>query len=388
MTGGEKRLAKDSASTRAAADWLERFESVAEEPPLSPQEWASWDAFAADDRNLAAFNRLATVRAQMHRTRPPSWPTQTELFADNSDNPRWGSNPTAHASGVPARWRPRLAPGRIGHWAVAVAAAIVPLTLLFLLLRSEIFGAQFGAAPHFAAAWSTTTGENRKVSLADGSTITLGARSAVSVAYARTAREVELTSGEAFFQVTHDKSRPFRVRAGAGTVTALGTAFNVSRTSEHVIVTVSDGAVLIAPAAPMRDSSQAATVSADSAQWAPVRVELGQQVSYQAEGNSASTVAQADPQSETAWSHGGALVYRRRPLLEVLDDVRRYTDAEITIIGDLGSLPPYSGTVSEHHVRAWLHALPEIYSVEVSEQDVSHITIRSRSELSARPANK
>ena len=55
-------------------------------------------------------------------------------------------------------------------------------------------------------------------------------------------RDVVL-KGEAFFDIAHDASKPFRVRTGTVVTRVLGTAFNVNANPDRVVVTVSRGLV-------------------------------------------------------------------------------------------------------------------------------------------------
>ncbi len=97
-----------------------------------------------------------------------------------------------------------------------------------------------------AADYVTAAGENRTITLADGTVVTLGADSAIAQDLAGRERRVRLLSGEAFFDVTHDAARPFVVEAGGVGVTVLGTAFNVQLTTDAATVELERGAVQIA----------------------------------------------------------------------------------------------------------------------------------------------
>ena len=93
-------------------------------------------------------------------------------------------------------------------------------------------------ADHPFADYRTGTGERRTIDTPDGSRIDLAAQSRLSLAFDDRARTITLHEGEAFFRVAGDP-RPFRVTAGDGVTTALGTAFGV-RYREHkarVVVT-------------------------------------------------------------------------------------------------------------------------------------------------------
>jgi transmembrane sensor len=92
----------------------------------------------------------------------------------------------------------------------------------------------------------TNVGEQRVLSLADGSVIHLNTDTLVSIDFSDTHRDVHLLRGEAHFDVAHDEKRPFIVKAGDNTVTAVGTAFNVQITHPHQLeLLVTDGKVLV-----------------------------------------------------------------------------------------------------------------------------------------------
>jgi ferric-dicitrate binding protein FerR (iron transport regulator) len=84
-----------------------------------------------------------------------------------------------------------------------------------------------------------------EVILPDGTSVTLnkGSELSYTAQYGKDSREVAL-SGEAFFDVTHDPSKPFTVRSGKVNTRVLGTAFNVRAfPGEEVKVTVTRGLV-------------------------------------------------------------------------------------------------------------------------------------------------
>lgn len=64
--------------------------------------------------------------------------------------------------------------------------------------------------------------------LPDGSTVLLneGSELSYSTSFGKQAREVTLT-GEGYFDVQHNLSKPFKVLTGNVTTTVLGTAFNI-----------------------------------------------------------------------------------------------------------------------------------------------------------------
>jgi transmembrane sensor len=74
----------------------------------------------------------------------------------------------------------------------------------------------------------TDVGQITDYVLPDRSTVTVAGASLVSIAFTDERREVGLERGEAFFDVSPDKGRPFVITAGAHKVTVTGTSFNVN----------------------------------------------------------------------------------------------------------------------------------------------------------------
>lgn len=112
-------------------------------------------------------------------------------------------------------------------------------------LGAAAAGAWFGpeAIRHARADEATSTGEIRRVELADGSVITLGPDSTLAIHFSEGRREVALLDGMAFFEVARDPARPFSVQAGAVSATAIGTAFDVSSEGGAISVSVDQGVV-------------------------------------------------------------------------------------------------------------------------------------------------
>jgi transmembrane sensor len=93
------------------------------------------------------------------------------------------------------------------------------------------------------AEFSTRLGEIRRLPLSDGSVMTINSGSNLSVVMEKRARQVELSQGEAWFEVAKDAHRPFVVTAGNVRVRAVGTAFSVRRRETGVEVQVTEGVV-------------------------------------------------------------------------------------------------------------------------------------------------
>lgn len=115
--------------------------------------------------------------------------------------------------------------------ALKIAASLLLLVTLVYLF--QIFTQQHPEpAPESLAETmvikETTRGTKMQTKLPDGTLVWLNAESKLSYqqSYGVNNRTVELT-GEAFFEVTEDKQKPFIVQSGELRTRALGTAFNV-----------------------------------------------------------------------------------------------------------------------------------------------------------------
>lgn len=112
------------------------------------------------------------------------------------------------------------------------------------------------AAPVAGALWlkwgrqqdqlvQTGLGEQRTLTLPDGSRVTLDAMTVMRIRYTPGLRAIDLVGGRAYFEVAKDPSRPLRVRAGPRTVTALGTAFSVRREPRETTIVLAEGKVSV-----------------------------------------------------------------------------------------------------------------------------------------------
>jgi ferric-dicitrate binding protein FerR (iron transport regulator) len=86
----------------------------------------------------------------------------------------------------------------------------------------------------------------RKITLADSSVITLNKTSQLIYPdhFAGNTREVDL-KGEAFFEVAHDKSKPFMIHVNGVTVRVVGTSFNIKSAGDSTEVIVETGIVQV-----------------------------------------------------------------------------------------------------------------------------------------------
>lgn len=87
-------------------------------------------------------------------------------------------------------------------------------------------------------------GEKKTILLSDGSVIYLNVDSKITYpkAFAENSREVELT-GEAYFTIKGDKSKPFKVISGNTVTVVTGTEFNITNRNNLIRIVVTKGSV-------------------------------------------------------------------------------------------------------------------------------------------------
>ena len=91
--------------------------------------------------------------------------------------------------------------------------------------------------------YTAAHGTIREIKLEDGTKLTLAGGTDVRVRYGWHTRQVELTRGTIFADVTHDEVRPFRIVSGDARIVDIGTRFEVSKKPSFIRVTVEAGAV-------------------------------------------------------------------------------------------------------------------------------------------------
>jgi transmembrane sensor len=192
---------------------------LARQTSSDENEWlATWVAESPDHERT--FEQLKTV---WQASQTPTAPTETVAALGRLKArlalPIPASELVAATAPPTRRWRLRLA------WPTQLA-------MLVVLLVSALGSAYFYTQPAPALAYRvyrTPAGQPQRLHLPDGSVVTMAPQSQLRypAQFASASREVYL-EGEAFFEVSKDPKRPFRVHSGAWVTQVLGTKFNVS----------------------------------------------------------------------------------------------------------------------------------------------------------------
>jgi transmembrane sensor len=362
-----------------ASEWFIDIHDIEDPSPDLLHDWMRW--LEASEGHRQAFS--AVERAWRDAAVPLSSIASANDSSD--DPPDYDGSVSVHA------WRSRLAlvnsasPARgIAYkwWLGLAAAAAVCAVFLVAGPRLPFPFGRAAAVDSFA----TRTGEHMQVTLPDGSQVNLGARSKLSIDYTRNARDVRLETGEAFFAVQKDATRPFRVHVLDAVVTAVGTAFDVRTTNDRVLVAVAEGTVQVTGSTPALPRGAATSVAPPDPQAPPVaRLRRGEAADFVNHPDNhtleASVVTHVDPAEPARWREGW-LVYRDEPLRNVLADIGRYTDREIIISQSLSVAPHFTGAVYKDSIIEWLESLPNAFPVTVTV-DGAHIVIAAASNVTA-----
>jgi ferric-dicitrate binding protein FerR (iron transport regulator) len=190
---------------------------------------------------------------------------------------------------------------RRGRSGIARGRALwASLTLCFLAALFIAMGLGMRrdvAQPVFWTRYETDVQLTAPVPLKDGSVAQMNTRAQMRVNLTGSVRQVVLDSGEVFFDVSPDASRPFDVKAGPVKIRAIGTAFSVRKNEDgQVEAAVRHGVVELEPVKSPDDSSGA------SAQ--PPEVKPGQVATIDAAGKiSVADVGREELARQLAWAN-------------------------------------------------------------------------------------
>lgn len=239
-------------------------------------------------------------------------------------------------------------------------AALLAILAILAIMTVFLLGTS-GPSGDALLRYTTVLGENRLLTLEDGSLVELNTDSAVTVDYNAERRLLQLESGEGFFTVRKDPARPFIVRSGATEVRAVGTAFNVKAVDDALSVTVLEGAVLVSG----NDDDPADGVE-DSSAWQRSLSADRQLVVRKEPAGAALVERDVAARLITSWRHN-KLSFTDAPLGEVVADFNRYNRRRILLAGEnLGGLR-ISGTFDPRDPDAFARTVAKIAGLRLSD---------------------
>ena len=166
--------------------------------------------------------------------------------------------------------------------------------------------------------------------LADGTRVWLNAASSIKypTAFIGNDRQVEL-SGEAYFEVAHNRLKPFKVKSGGQVVEVLGTHFNINSYKDESLVKTDllEGSIKI------------------SANAKTELLKPGQESVFSI-AKSSIAVKEADTQSAIAWKNG-IFSFKQAELPTVMRQIARWYDLDVSYEGTVPATA-ITGTVDRN----------------------------------------
>lgn len=344
FAGGPKR--PGAAGPDAAADWVARLASDqrTREDDQGLQGW-----LAADGANAAAFDEHARIFNGVGALADDP-DARAILMGAKADKPAWLA-------------RRALLGGGLGLAAAGVAAAVIGPDLLA------------------GKTYRTEPGEQRRLRLADGSTVMLNTRSKLRVRFDGAERRLFLDYGQAWFQVAKDAQRPFRVFVGKDEVRALGTAFDVRREGERATVTLEEGRVAIFRDAssqplPVSLAANGASSKLVSGPVAPAVI-LSPGDEARLIPAAAPTIAAVDLAHVQAW-RTERVILESTPLGEAVEEFNRYGGPRL-VLADPGLADlPVSGVFHTDRPQAFAEAVATSFPVRATTAGDGRIVLAHR----------
>lgn len=310
--------------THTALDWLLRIQQRPEDAALRTA-LAAW--LAIDPRHVEAYRKAERVWQLTGSTAAAAAPLPTE-------RPRIpAAGIAAAAAPTPGSQRPRRR-----RWPALLAGSLAACFMLWMAPDAYL---------RYQSDYRTGLGQQRSIELDDGSRVQLDSQSAISVEFDGNRREVRLLSGQAFFEVTPDQSRPFRVDADNLQITVTGTAFNVSVRPSQLTVAVQHGSVRVAEG---NQTLAEALRTGDRLQWR----------------GSDQVTRDTLPVSQIAAWQQGRLVVRDARIADVLDELRPYLPGKLALRDDELGDRRITGVYDLRNPDAALRAIIQPYQGRVS----------------------
>lgn len=342
-----------------AAYWSLRLGS----DDCSPEERFAFEAWKRDDpANEAAYRKVQDGNAFVDQfiTEPELRRLAQDAFERSEPHPKP---------------EPKRRP-----WAAytAIAASLIAICAVSLLAINPP-GPSIGVDPlatEYAVAdfdsYETEVGERSTATLADGTVITLNTNSKIEVRYSTNERLVTLVRGQGFFDVAKDIDRPFAVEAGAKRVVALGTAFDVRLDGDNdVEVVLVEGRVSVDD----RDTAPEPIPSNPTAPPIVKTVELSPGQRFTSKRDAAAALEITDTQEATSWTEG-RLIFRDKPLREVVAEMNRYSVQQLILSDDprLEAMT-VSGVFNTGRASTFVYALERMHPLDAERTSQTELTL-------------
>ena len=207
-------------------------------------------------------------------------------------------------------------------------------------------GERYVPIHYWLADQRTATGEQRTLTLADGTRINLNTHSAIDVRFDEQRRLIVLQEGEILVETGHNDARPFYVQTRDGSLRALGTRFIVKREADVTRLSVLQSAVGAQPEALAQEQI----------------FKAGEQVLMHSKGLGPLL---AVPPGTDAWTRGMLVVDNAR-LADVVAELGRYRSGYLGVDKRVADLR-ITGSFPLHDTTLALNALVPTLPVQIEQ---------------------
>lgn len=264
----------------------------------------------------------------------------------------------------------------------AIAASVAAVLLVGVMLFSG------GGTVPGNLEFETQTGEQRSLTLADGSIVHVNTKSDIRIHFSSEERSIELLNGEALFEVAHDPERPFRVHAGKAVAEAIGTTFNVRRIDNKTTVAVVEGKVaVLADEEDFVGTVDVGTLEEESElgeelivadrELSRLLLEAGEQASVEEAGHVA-PVAEPNMEAVTSWRLR-KLVFKSDSLATIAAEFNRYNRERIVVADPVLASLQLSGVFDADDPQSFVSFLEMSGAVQVRRTSSGAFQLTSNS---------
>ena len=222
------------------------------------------------------------------------------------------------------------------HWALRAAAVVIPL--LIVVAGGVYLDRQFGGAlfaPTTFVEQVADRGERIRIAFQDGTTVFLNAGSTIEYPKRFGWRERSVTlSGEAYFEVAKNHSKPFIVKLKNQQITVLGTSFNIQAFNDDrfSVTTLLSGSILLE------------SFDAQGRKMSSMKLKPNQQA--RSDNRTGSIfLSETDASISNAWV-GGKYRFKDETLVSIVKRLENYYGVNIRLAHDSLRNIRYTGTFS------------------------------------------
>lgn len=217
------------------------------------------------------------------------------------------------------------------------------LAALVLIASSIVFFVTKDGSPE-TQTFATLKGEFKTAALPDGSAVDLNSETVLSVEYRPKERHASLETGEAYFNVVSNASRPFIVHTRDANIVVTGTSFSVSAEDQLTSIRVTSGSVLVENA------------------FNPIALQRGDFLQVYESGEP-SQVTRFDSEIDLAW-RDGEVRFRNVSLSDAVRELNRYFDEPISLYSDDLNLLRVTGDFDIRNKSAAIAALEVAFDLQ------------------------